>query len=106
MPCSRHYSNANIHDVSLLDALRSPIFMEYYYEQPFDGNYLRPCPILENSGMLADMVARSGAKSTDLQHEERTAEDSARKPRRSARNGRLWPSVCGTTRVIPCMANA
>lgn len=74
-PCVfAHYSNANIHDVSLLDALRSPIFMEYYYEQPFDGNYLRPCPILENSGMLADMVARSGAKSTDLQHEE-TAEE-------------------------------
>ena len=74
-PCVfAHYSNANIHDVSLLDALRSPIFMEYYYEQPFDGNYLRPCPILENSGMLADMVARSGAKSTDLQHEESAEE--------------------------------
>lgn len=70
-PCVfAHYSNCNIHDVSLLEALHSPIFMEYYYEQPFDGNYLRPCPILENSGALAEMVKRAGAKSTDLQHEE------------------------------------
>ena len=31
-----HYSNANIHDSTLLDCLRSPIFMEYYEGQP-DG---------------------------------------------------------------------
>lgn len=74
-PCVfAHYSNCNIHDTSLLDALRSPIFMEYYNMQPFNGNYLRPCPILENSGALAEMVKRSGAKSTDLEHEE-LAED-------------------------------
>ena len=46
-----HYSNANIREVSLLDALRSPIFMEYYKEQPFNDNLLRPCPLLEN-GMV------------------------------------------------------
>ena len=74
-PCVfAHYSNANIHDVSLLDALRSPIFMAYYEGQPFNGNYLRPCPILENAGALAQMVERTGAKSTDLQHAE-SAED-------------------------------
>lgn len=65
-----HYSNANIHDASLLDCLKSPIFMEYYAEQPFDGNYLRPCPLLENPGKLEAMVERSGAHSTDLEHEE------------------------------------
>lgn len=74
-PCVfAHYSNANIHDVSLLEALKSPIFMAYYEGQPFNGNYLRPCPILENSGMLADMVKATGAKSTDLQHEESAEE--------------------------------
>ncbi len=65
-PCVfAHYSNANIREVSLLDALRSPLFMEYYREQPFDDNLLRPCPIYENSGKLTEMVNRAGAHSTD-----------------------------------------
>lgn len=98
-PCVfAHYSNANIHDTSLLDALRSPIFMEYYREQPFNANYLRPCPILENSGMLADMVARSGAKSTDLVHEE-SAEELCSKTEQFSREWapvakRLWNNPC------------
>ena len=65
-----HYSNVNIHDVSLLDALRSPLFMEYYKGQPFNDNLLRPCPMLENPDKLPEMVKRSGAHSTDLEHEE------------------------------------
>ena len=70
-PCVfAHYSNANIHDVSLLEALKSPLFMAYYENQPFDGNLLRPCPILDNTGRLADMVDATSARSTDLEHEE------------------------------------
>ena len=61
-----HYSNANIHDVSLLDALRSPLFMKYYEAQPFNTNHLRPCPMLENPDDLPRMVAETGAHSTDL----------------------------------------
>ena len=67
-PCVfAHYANANIREVSLLDALRSPLFMEYYRGQPFNDNLLRPCPILENQDALAQMVERSGAHSTDLE---------------------------------------
>ena len=33
-------------------------------------NYLRPCPLLGNTGRLADMVDKSGAKSTDMQYPE------------------------------------
>ncbi len=70
-PCVfAHYSNANIHDVSLLDALRSPIFMEYYKGQPFNDDLLKPCPILENPDKLPAMVNRAGAHSTDLEHDE------------------------------------
>ena len=71
-PCVfAHYSNANIREVPLLDALRSPLFMQYYDNQPFDGNnLLRPCPIYENTGKLAEMVEAAGAKSTDLEHTE------------------------------------
>ena len=69
-----HYSNANIHDSTLLDCLRSPIFMEYYHEQPFNDNYMRPCPMLENPECLEYMVAESGAHSTDLVAQESVEE--------------------------------
>ncbi len=36
----------------------------------FDGNYLRPCPILDNPYRLEELVDKSGAYSTDLVHEE------------------------------------
>ncbi|BAK44002.1 radical SAM protein [Eggerthella sp. YY7918] len=74
-PCVfAHYANANIREVSLLDALRSPLFMAYYEGQPFNDNLLRPCPFLENQGVLADMVEATGAHSTDLQKQESARE--------------------------------
>ncbi|WP_425449392.1 radical SAM protein [Dethiothermospora halolimnae] len=64
-PCAFiHYSNVNIKDVSLLEALKSPIFKEYKKGQPFNDNHLRPCPLLDNPDRLKKMVNKSGAKST------------------------------------------
>ena len=60
-----HYSNANIRTHTLKEALKTPLFMQYYKNQPFNDNHLRPCPMLENPDMLRKMVAQSGAKSTD-----------------------------------------
>ena len=60
-----HYSNANIRECTLLEALQSPIFMAYHDGQPFNDNMLRPCPMLENPEMLPQIVAQSGAYSTD-----------------------------------------
>ena len=65
-----HYSNANIKDMDLLDTLKQPIFREYQKNQPFHDNLLRPCPLLDNSGKLAEMVHKCGAHSTDLLHPE------------------------------------
>lgn len=65
-----HYSNANIHDSSILEILRSPLFMEYRKGQPFNQNHLRPCPMLENPKILQEMVHRAGAHSTDLESPE------------------------------------
>ena len=65
-----HYSNANIHDSSILDILRSPLFMAYHNGQPFNKNHLRPCPMLENPELLRQMVHDTGAHSTDLQSPE------------------------------------
>lgn len=61
-----HYSDANIRTHTLLEALKSPLFTQYYKNQPFNDNHLRPCPMLENPEALKRMVEVSGAKSTDL----------------------------------------
>lgn len=65
-----HYSGANIHECSVLEALKQPLFMQYYENQPFNNNHLRPCPMLENPEILQRMVKESGAKSTDLESPE------------------------------------
>ena len=65
-----HYSGANIHECTLLEALKQPLFMAYRDNQPFNGNHLRPCPMLENPQILQQMVHDTGAKSTDLQSPE------------------------------------
>lgn len=70
-PCAFiHYSDSNIHDTTLLQAYKNPLFMQYHKNQPFNKNMLRPCPLLDNPGRLNDMVHASGAKSTDLEHPE------------------------------------
>ena len=105
-PCVfAHYANVNIRETSLLDALRSPLFMQYYEGQPFNDNLLKPCPILENEGLLADMVKRAGAHSTDLQEKE-SAEDPARNAMILSRSGRLSPSAFGTTRATRSTTSA
>lgn len=42
-PCVfTHYSDSNIRSKTLLEALQSPLFMEYHERQPFNENMLRP----------------------------------------------------------------
>lgn len=65
-----HYSNANIHDCTLLEALKSPIFQAYHDNQPFNNNDLRPCPMLENPECLPKLVNETKAVNTDYQSKE------------------------------------
>jgi MoaA/NifB/PqqE/SkfB family radical SAM enzyme len=65
-----HYSDSNIREKTILEALRSPLFMAYHNGQPFNENMFRPCPMLENPEKLRVIVEKSGAKSTDLQSPE------------------------------------
>ena len=92
-----HYSNANIRTHSLLEILKSPLFMAYHNGQPFNENHLRPCPMLENPEILQKLVKESGAKSTDLQSPE-TPEHLCKKCKAYAENwkpcaDKLWNSV-------------
>lgn len=65
-----HYSDSNIREKTLLEALQSPMMMAYHDRQPFNENMLRPCPMLENPEKLREMVEQSGAHYTDLQSPE------------------------------------
>lgn len=66
-PCAFiHYSDSNIKEKTLLEAYNAPLFMQYYRNQPFNENHLRPCPLLDNPERLCEMIRQSGAKSTDL----------------------------------------
>lgn len=65
-----HYSDRSIHTSSILEILRSPLFMAYRDGQPFNKNHLRPCPMLENPEKLRWIVHETGAHSTDLQSPE------------------------------------
>lgn len=69
-----HYSTSNIRQQSLLECLQSPLMMQYHDNIPFNENMLKPCPMLENSGKLTEMVNAAKAHSTDLQSPQ-SAED-------------------------------
>ena len=65
-----HYSDSNIRQKTLLEALRSPMMMAYHDNQPLNDNMLRPCPMLENPEKLRMMVEKANAHSTDMQSPE------------------------------------
>ena len=78
-PCAFiHYADANIYRNTLLEALRSPMFLQYHKNQPFNKNQLRPCPLLDNPGRLTQMVEACGAKSTDMIKQENVRELSSK----------------------------
>lgn len=110
-PCAFiHYADSNIHKNTLLEALRSPLFMQYHKNQPFNDNQLRPCPLLDNPGCLAQMVDSSGAKSTDLLQPEDVHDltakctDTARKWALSA--DRIWSETHDHPESITSPASA
>lgn len=65
-----HYSDSNIHNKSIIEILKSPLFMAYRKGQPFNQNHLMPCPMLENPQCLEAIIKKTGAVSTDLESPE------------------------------------
>ncbi|MEA4955558.1 MAG: radical SAM protein [Pseudoflavonifractor sp.] len=98
-----HYSNCNIHNCTLMEALKSPLFQAYHDNQPFNDNMLRPCPMLENPERLQELVKETGAHSTDLQSPE-TAEHLCEKCTQYAANWKptadeLWEETLERKRM-------
>jgi MoaA/NifB/PqqE/SkfB family radical SAM enzyme len=78
-PCAFvHYSTCNIKNVSLKEALGSPLMRAYQKRQPFNQNLRRPCPIIDNPEMLKEIVEESGAYPTQI-HADETAAEFAKK---------------------------
>ncbi len=78
-PCAFiHYSDVNINNASVVEALRSPLFKAYQDGQPFNANHLRPCPLLDNPTELKRMVLATGARSTQPMDEEDVRELTAK----------------------------
>jgi MoaA/NifB/PqqE/SkfB family radical SAM enzyme len=98
-PCAFiHYSDSNIREHTLLEALKRPLFTAYRKGQPFHNNLLRPCPLLDNHGVLAEMVHKSGAYSTDIVRQE-NVDALTEKCKQAAENWapvaeRLWSEHC------------
>ena len=64
-PCAFcHYSDSNIHETSLLDALKSPFFTAFRKAQPFSSNPLRACPMVDVPEKIIKVVKEGNAHST------------------------------------------
>ena len=106
-PCAFiHYSDTNIRTHTLLEALQAPLFTAHKESQPWNGNLLRPCPLLDNPEALVDAVERSGAHSTDLQSPE-NVRDLAAKCEEAAENwalvaDELWACSHGCASCAGC----
>jgi MoaA/NifB/PqqE/SkfB family radical SAM enzyme len=80
-PCAFcHYSDVNINNMSLVEALRSPFFKNFRKHKPFSKNFLRPCPMMDIPDALVTITKTKGVRSTHLNNPE-TAEQLADKTR-------------------------
>ncbi|MFO8010927.1 MAG: radical SAM protein [Dehalococcoidia bacterium] len=59
-----HFATDNIHRCSLAEALGSPFFTGIKQSQPFSYNTLRPCPMIDNPGVMWQIINESGAQPT------------------------------------------
>ena len=110
-PCAFvHYSDSSIYEKSILEALKSPLFMKYREGQPFNENHLRPCPLLDNPEKLVSIVEQSRAHSTDLQDPENVRNLAAKCEAASERWGvkadALWEVSHGCAGCSQCRATA
>ena len=104
-PCAFiHYADSNIKEKSLLEAYRSPLFMQYRQNQPFNGNHLRPCPLLDNPDSLNSMVETSGATSTYIVKPEKVRDLTSKCRQRSVlwadTADRLWSEKSKQTTIM------
>ncbi len=66
-PCAFcHYSDANIHNMTLQEAMQSQFFRAFRKAQPFSPNPLLPCPMMDVPEAITNLVEANGAASTHM----------------------------------------
>lgn len=74
-PCAFcHYSDVNINQMTLTEALQSPFFKRFRQRKPFSKNLLRPCPLIDVPDALIEVTGIEGVRSTHLSHPESAGE--------------------------------
>ncbi len=70
-PCAFfHYSDVNIKDMPLAEALKSPFFKHFRNQKPFSDNPFQPCPIMDKPSALHELSKSKGMHSTHLESSE------------------------------------
>lgn len=83
-PCAFcHYSDCNINDMALIDALQSPFLTKFRAAQPFSNNPLRACPLVDVPNVIVERINAGSAHSTHYSAPE-SAEALADKTRANA----------------------
>jgi MoaA/NifB/PqqE/SkfB family radical SAM enzyme len=59
-----HFAGANVNNMSLADAINTPLFRAIQKRQPYNPNLLRPCMIIDNPSVLRDVVKEGQAYCT------------------------------------------
>ena len=80
-PCAFcHYSDSNVNEMTLLEAIRSPFFRNFRKHKPISMNLLRPCPMMDVPDAFLEVTKTEGVKSTHLRYPE-TPEELVEKTR-------------------------
>jgi MoaA/NifB/PqqE/SkfB family radical SAM enzyme len=92
-PCAFcHYSDVNINDVPLVEALKSPFFKKFRAAKPFSENFLRPCPLMDLPEAIVKLTEDETVHSTHMAFPE-SGSQLADKTRELAEN---WKPVAET----------
>lgn len=89
-----HYSDSNIREKTLLEALRSPCSWPTTTGSPSTTTTCVPCPMLENPEKLREIVHKSGAHPSDVTAVEEV-DDLCAKCDSYAENCSPLPTACG-----------
>ena len=89
-PCVyTHVAMDNIHDVSLTEALKSPLFEGIRNSQPHNENHLRPCMIIDNPKVMRKIIEDTKPYFTHPGAEEIFTEKAEEMDQYAARYGKL-----------------
>lgn len=64
LPCS----DTNVRTATLLDAYRSPLFQAFRARQPFGADPMRPCPLLDHTDLLGELLVASCPAGSAIPH--------------------------------------